>query len=101
MGDWHRGNFISGQWQFRNGDIYEGGFAKNRPEGAGKFMFAANKTTLYGTFADTKWLSGRWKHTPVAVLATGNAARKRPSMTFDPAMVRANQPSFVIPMRFC
>ena len=85
----------------RNGDVYEGGFANNRPEGKGKYMFSKNKTTIYGKFADARWIESGWKLTPASVLATTTAVQKLPPPpTFTPVMDRANQPAFVIPMKF-
>lgn len=101
IGTWLDGKFIAGQWVFRNGDVYEGSFRKNKPEGEGKFMFAANKTTIYGKFADTKWTSGGWIRTPESILESKEAVCELPPpQAFKPVMNRSSQPSFVTSMEF-
>jgi hypothetical protein len=98
---WIDGKFISGQWTHRNGDIYEGSFTKNRPEGPGKYMFAGNKTTVHGKFADTRWTKAIWVCTPALILEPVLAiGRKSPPLIFSPVINRSNQTPFAIRMRF-
>ena len=101
IGSWLNGTYIVGQWVFRNGDVYEGSFKKNKPEGMGKFMFAANKTTVFGKFADTRWTQGGWIRTPEHVLERKEAVRELPPLQqFTPVQDKSSQPCFATPMMF-
>lgn len=98
IGDWEQGFFVKGKWLFRNGDFYEGDFAKSKPEGPGKFMFFRSKSTVTGTFEKSKWTLGSTKQTPAKEILE-YAMKAAPSIFAPPSDVKS-LPSFVIPMKF-
>lgn len=98
IGDWEKGFFVKGKWQFCNGDFYEGDFAKSKPQGPGKFMFFRSKSTVTGTFEKGKWTIGSTKQTPAKEIFD-YAMKAAPSL-FTPQLGATNLQSFVIPMKF-
>ena len=50
VGTWVDGNIVSGKWLLRDGSVYTGDFAKNKPKGPGSFVFpnGAMITGRYG-----------------------------------------------------
>jgi hypothetical protein len=98
VGDWLKGGFTKGTWLFANGDIYEGTFAKNKPDGQGKFMFFKSKGTTHGKFEKGRWIIGNTSMTPAKIILQ-YMLKASPSI-FASSNNPLNQPSSVIPMRF-
>lgn len=86
-----------GKWLFKNGDFYEGDFAKSKPEGPGKYLFFRSKSTVTGTFEKSKWTLGSTKQTPAKEILE-YAMKASPSL-FPPPDAKS-LPSFVVPMKF-
>ena len=49
VGEWEKGEVISGRWIFPNGTYFEGRFEKNKPVGEGIWHFA-NGNIVKGNF---------------------------------------------------
>lgn len=98
IGDWEKGFFVKGKWMFKNGDFYEGDFAKSKPKGLGKFMFFRSKSSVIGTFEKSKWTLGSTKQTRAKEIL--EYAMKAPPLLFAPPLDVKSLPSFVIPMKF-
>lgn len=57
IGNWDKGNFVEGKWQFKDGGYYEGIFKDGKPTDKGSFKFA-NGSSLSGTFTENKTIVG-------------------------------------------
>ena len=53
MGEWQNGEFATGKWVLPNGNYFEGGFAKNQPNGKGKWTFQ-DGNTMEGEYSQTE-----------------------------------------------
>ena len=52
VGEWRKGQMVSGKWVYPNGTCFSGTFDNNKPKGAGEWSFA-NGNKVEGTYKQT------------------------------------------------